>query len=136
MDLIINHDTQSVFDELAKRNIAPSEVWRLFALYPLYSGLVGLVLAFVASFIISKKNGWFWGNSLIVFIAALLLFFFEHIGWNIAWRFLSFPGRKIANSIKVEFIINSILFLGIGLFIFLSGFSKRFIEKKVAFANN
>lgn len=136
MDLILNHDAQSVFNELAKRNIAPSEVWKFFALYPFYSGLVGLVLAFVSSLVIIKKNGWFWGNSLVVFIAALLLFFFEHIGWNIVRRFLSFPGRAIANSIGVEFIINSILFLAIGLFIFLSGFSRNFIEKKFVAVNH
>lgn len=43
---------------------------------------VGLLIAFIISLIIAKKNKWFWVNSLIVLISAYGLAWTEYLGLN------------------------------------------------------
>jgi MFS family permease len=94
------------------------------------SGFIGMLIAFIISLIITKKHSWYWGNSLIVFIVAYILYRFGLFGWGYFKLIFWSPGEKLIHSISLEFIINSIILLGIGLFIFFSKYSNRFIEKK------
>jgi hypothetical protein len=87
---------------------------------------IGILFAFMISLIISNKEKWFWGNSVIVFLIALLLSGFNLLGWS--WLT---PGQIFENNPVLYFSINSAVLFLLGCFTFFSGKAIRFINKKV-----
>jgi hypothetical protein len=86
------------------------------------AGLIGLVVAFIISLVISIRQHWFWVNSLI----ALLIFF---IPVNLRFlRKIFWVPRQIFDDVTIEFLLNGIILLTIGLLILFWSRPKRFIE--------
>jgi hypothetical protein len=97
-----------------------------FLLWIGVSGLIGLVVAFIISLIISIKRHWFWINALIAFILTYILYRFDLLGWIYLKPFFWYLGQKFSNS-TIEFLVNGIILLTIGLLIF---FLQAFIKNK------
>ena len=92
------------------------------------AGLGGMVVGFIISLIISIRQHWFWLNSLIAF---LLFFIPVNLGFlsrksltKIFW----IPGQIFSDT-TIEFLVNGIILLIIGLLIFFWRLPNRFIEK-------
>jgi hypothetical protein len=100
-----------------------------FFLWTSVSGFIGLFVAFVISLIISFKRHWFWLNTLIAFILTYLLYRFDLLGWTYLKPFFLYLGQKFTNS-RVEFLINGIILLTIGVLIFFLRRPNQFIENK------
>src|SRR5688572_19268049 len=52
-----------------------------FQLWTGTSGVIGLLVAFIFSLVISIRKKWFWVNSLLTFIGTYLLYRFGLLGW-------------------------------------------------------
>jgi hypothetical protein len=100
-----------------------------FVLWTNVSGFVGLLVAFIISLAISFKRHWFWINALIAFILSYLLYRFDLLGWTYLRSFFWYLGREFNNSM-VEFMLNGIILLAIGLLIFFLRAPNQFIESK------
>lgn len=100
-----------------------------FVLWPSVSGFVGLLVAFIISLTISIKRQWFWANALFVFVLTYILYRFDLLGWTYLKQFFWYLGQKFNNSI-IEFLINGVILLTIGLFIFFLRRPNQFIETK------
>ena len=100
-----------------------------FLLWTNASGLIGLLVAFIISLIISFKRHWFWMNALIAFILTYLLDRFDLLGWTYLKPFFLYLGQKFNNS-TVEFLVNGIILLTIGLLILFLQRLNQFIENK------
>lgn len=93
------------------------------------SGFAGLIISFIISLSICIRKKWFWLNAVIVLILSLLLLKFFWILWNNVKPFAWFAGARF-NNISLEFLVNGIILLSIGLFIFFSKWTNQFIQKK------
>jgi hypothetical protein len=91
---------------------------------------IGILFAFMISLIISNKEKWFWGNSVIVFLIALLSGF-NLLGWSWLKNIFLTPGQIFENNPVLYFSINSAVLFLLGCFTFFSGKAIRFINKKV-----
>jgi hypothetical protein len=100
-----------------------------FLLWTSVSRLIGLLVAFIISLIISFKRHWFWINALIAFILTYILYRFDLLGWIYLKPFFLYLGQKFSNS-TVEFLVNGIILLTIGLLIFFLQRSNPFIKNK------
>ena len=93
------------------------------------SGYIGLVAAYLWSLKISKDRLWSRLNDTLAFIAILLLFRFDLLGWSVLREIFLFPGRMVANTIA-ELIINGLIMVTLGIITLYSPFVNRFIERK------
>lgn len=100
-----------------------------FLLWTNASGFIGLLVAFIISLIISFKRHWFWMNSLIAFILTYLLYRFDFLGWTYLKPVFLYLGQKFNNS-TVEFLVNGIILLTIGLLVFFLQRPNQIIETK------
>ena len=117
------------------KNITPfsGEAWwgqvpNSFVSTIILSGFAGLIFSFLISLLICIRKKWFWMNAVIVLILSLLFVKFYWLLWNTVKPFAWFTG-EIFNTIFLEFLINGILLLFIGLFIFFSKWTNQFIQK-------
>jgi hypothetical protein len=99
-----------------------------FFIWTTCSGSIGLLVAFVLSLILSIRKHWFWFNSLIVLLVIYLLQWFTSLGWPYVRKVFLFKGAT-THKITWEFIINGSILLALGLFVFFSRKTNRFIEK-------
>lgn len=95
-----------------------------FVLTIYFAGFAGLIISFIVSLFICIRKKLFWPDAVIVFVASILLYKFYWDLWNIAKPFAWFIGEKM-ESIFLQFLINGIILLGIGLIIFFSKWSNR-----------
>ncbi len=110
------------------RNYSPGVV-SYFLIIPLYSAIIGLIIAFLISLSLSIKKRWFWLNSLIMFLLTFFLYRFDLLGWKyFSIVFLSF-GQLFDNTF-LEFLINGSIMLTIGILFFFLKISIDFIDKK------
>lgn len=100
-----------------------------FVLWANVSGLVGLLVAFIISLTISLKRHWFWVNSLFAVLLIYILYRLELLGWAYLKQFFWYLGQKFNNSTG-EFLLNGVILLIIGFFIFFLKQTNRFIEAK------
>jgi hypothetical protein len=91
------------------------------------ANLIGLLVAFIISLVISIRQHWFWVNSLI---ALLIMFIPINLGF-LSWKYLReifwVPGQLFSDT-TIEFLINGIILLTIGLLIFFWKRPRQFIE--------
>lgn len=106
-----------------------------FVLTIYFAGFAGLIISFIVSLFICIRKKWFWLNALIVFLLSILLYKFYWEFWNMARPFAWFIGEKM-ESIFLQFLINGIMLLGIGLFIFFSKWNNKFIQRNKEFSLN
>lgn len=131
-----HYDQSALPQELDRRKIDHDYYADYLGYYPFIMGLIGLLAAFVIAIVIVIKQRWFWVNSFIAFVITYFFFRLNIPPWKIVAPIFRYPGQMITGSTWLEFIINSAIPLGIGLFIFLSAFSRKFIEKKFVALNH
>ena len=124
---LFRHSDEQITSTILEKNGIPSSNIADLLFTVTAAGLVGMLLAFIISLVMSIKKHWFWVNSII----ALLLFFIPiNLGFlsrqslsKIFW----WPGQIFSNT-TIEFLANGIILLAIGLIIFFWKRPKRFIE--------
>ena len=89
---------------------------------------VGLLVAFIISLTISIKRHWFWVNSVIVLVATYFLNWFGLLGWTSLKQIFLTPGQIFANTI-LEFLVNAIFLLTLGLLMFFLRRPTEFIDR-------
>jgi hypothetical protein len=94
-----------------------------------FISLAGLFLGFVTGLILSSKNNWFWFNTFLSLALILILMQLRLTGWSQLKIFLYFPGQLFSN-LFIEFLINGVLLLSIGLLLFFLNPITRFISNK------
>ena len=129
------YDQKSLGSELNKRKIDHDYYTDIISYYPFAAAFIGLLFGLVVSLIVSFKRCWFWLNCFIAFVSTYCLFRLNLPPWKIVAPSFRLPGQPITRSVRLEFIINGIITLGIGLFILLSTYSKRFIERRYSAVN-
>jgi len=118
-----SHDIEPI---LSQHGIAASELTD-FVLWTSVANTAGLLVAFGISLAISTRRKWFWFNSLLVLVLAIILARLDQLAWQYLKSILLMPG-KICSSAAMEFLVNGLLMLAIGLFIFMWPKTNRFIE--------
>jgi len=108
-----------------------------FMLWTGAASTIGLLVGFLIAILISIKRRWFWLNSLIAFLAIFLLTRFGLSGWSILKQVFLTPGQ-ITDNTTIEFLINGVILLSIGIFILFFKPLIRFIEtgKMLKFQSN
>ena len=89
---------------------------------------VGLLAGFLTSLAIAIKKHWYWINSLIVFLVAILLLKFDIFSWQYLRRIFLAPGSLFKGYSIGYFLVNGSIMLAIGIMLF---FLKR-IENFIA----
>ncbi len=97
--------------------------------YPYYFASLGLLVAFIISLGISIKQHWFWVNSLIVFIIGYLLYRLGFLGWNFFKYIFLQQGKLFPFDSAAHYLADCLPMLALGLIIFFSGFTNRFIKE-------
>ncbi len=128
IDIVRQSNGQFNDQALGDNKIEASDV-AYFLLWTNISGLVGLLVAFIISLTISIKRHWFWVNSLFAVLLMYILYRFELLGWAYLKRIFWYLGQKLNNATG-EFLLNGIILLIIGLFIFFLKLTNQFIEAK------
>lgn len=124
--LFSENGVKNVMTNTEKYGVTSSDIYDLnFAIS--ISQLIGIIIAFIISIIISVKNKWPILNSFIVLILSFTLNRFDLLGWSYIKDYL-FLGKYI-NNLKLSFFIMGSILLIIGLMIFLSNFLNAKIEK-------
>lgn len=100
-----------------------------FVLWTSIFGFVGLLVAFIISLTISIKRHWFWVNSLFAVLLIYILYRCELLGWAYLKQFFWYLGQKFNNS-AIEFLLNGVILLAIGIFIFFLKRPNQYIEEK------
>lgn len=120
---------ENLSDVLRSYNVQPGELADFLAL-PYFVEFGGLFIAFLISILISVKRRWFWVNSLLVLILALLFYHrIDNLIWNNLREYFWFVGQQFNNT-ATEFLINGLLLLTVSFIFFFSKLSFKFIEGK------
>jgi hypothetical protein len=91
------------------------------------ANLIGLVVAVIISLVISIRQHWFWVNSLIALLIMFIPINLGFLNWEYLREIFWIPGQLFSNT-TIEFLINGIILLTIGLLIFFWKRARRFIE--------
>lgn len=84
---------------------------------PFLGFLVGLIIAFVISLVISFRKNWFWFNSLIVLIVSFVLGRFNFFGLQNVKGIIFIPAHLLNNEI-LYILTNGLILLSMGIFVF------------------
>jgi hypothetical protein len=123
-ELIKHNNTKeiaAVFRDYRDQDIGRKISMDLF--YAECTGLAGIVVAFIVSLLLSRKPGWFWVNSLIVFLVTFGAFCLDTFYWFHFRFILMFDG--LFKSLWAYNLISGLLLLTVGICLF---FSKRIIK--------
>jgi hypothetical protein len=97
--------------------------------YAALIGLGGLLCGFVLSLLLSFKHKWFWVNSVIVLLTALILFCLDRFYFDYFRPVFHLPG-KFLKSDWASILANGLTMLVVGLLLFLLRGIIRFIDGK------
>ena len=129
VDIIRQKGDQDIDTALTNNGTDASDlVWFTFLLST--SGLIGLLVAFIISLIVSLKRKWFWLNPLICLFITYFLYRFNFLGWTYLKKIFWMPG-KIFHSTTLEFLISGLILLAIGIFCLFLPKVHRFIVLKI-----
>lgn len=118
----------NIFRQSGKlNNISGSDI-SYFLLWTTLSCEIGLLVAVAISLTISIKRKWFWFNSFLVLIIVHILARFDRLGWTYMKIIFLKPGEFFENT-KMEFFVDGIILLALGLLTFFLPFTNRFIAK-------
>jgi hypothetical protein len=97
---------------------------------------IGLIIAYLLSWQVSKKYDWFWLNSVVVLVVAFALNYFNFLGWDYLKSYFLYPGHLVfAINSQASLITDVIVLSGIGsLLIFLKpiiNFIDRGVKREV-----
>ena len=127
VDTVRHSNEQEIIKTLNENGTTASDLV-YFSKWTGTSGFIGLLVAFIISLIISFRRHWFWVNSLFAFIVTYLLYRFDLLGWTFLKKIFWYPGQLFRKS-TIEFLLNGIILLTIGLLIFFLKRPNQFIEK-------
>ncbi|MDB5007208.1 MAG: hypothetical protein JWQ84_163 [Mucilaginibacter sp.] len=93
-------------------------------------GNLGLIIAYFIMWKLAVKRNWFWVNSVIVFLVTFALYNFNLLGWkSVMWVFL-YPGQVVfKESSLASIIVNGIVMLTLGCFLFFKKQISAFIDR-------
>jgi sterol desaturase/sphingolipid hydroxylase (fatty acid hydroxylase superfamily) len=128
VDIVRHSNQQETIKTLTDNGTTASDLV-YFSLWTGTSGFIGLLVAFIISLIISIRRRWFWVNSLFAFIVTYVLYRFDLLGWTYLKQIFWYPGQLFKKS-TVEFLLNGIILLAVGLLIFFLRRSNQFIDNK------
>lgn len=113
---------------LSKKGFSSVDIFN-FTLWISVANTIGLLVAFGISLAISIKRKWFWLNSLLVLFIMLVLNQFDMLGWKYLKRIFLMPG-EISQNITLEFLINGLILLVLGILTFFWARTNQFIAKR------
>ena len=123
-------EEKEIYEALQQHGYTVSDITNHLLIYQA-SGLLGMLVAEIISLIIVLKSRWFWVNSVLVFLIMYAMGWFNITGWTILSRVFLKPGQLFDN-ITLEFLVNGIVLLLIGLFLFFSKTITKFIHQQRA----
>lgn len=133
VDMIKNKAESDFVSTIKKNDVCSSRLLYLSISISL-GNTVGLLVAFIISLIICIKRKWFWLNSLIVFISAYTLSWFNLLGWTYLKNIFLSAG-ELFNNTTTQVLINSLILLTLGLLFFFFPALNRFITKRASMKN-
>lgn len=100
----------------------------LFTFWPRVACVIGILLAFLQSIVISIIKKWSILNSFVVLLISHLLYRFDILSWKYSKTVLSVD--RFIDDYQTIFIVNGSLSLIIGLVIFFSKWTNRLIQNQ------
>lgn len=94
--------------------------------------LVGAIVAYIISWRISLKRGWFWLNATIVFVVIYILQLNNLLGWRILQKGFLLPGQIFRLNTRTFYVTNGGIMLALGCYLLFSKRIQRFIDGKKA----
>ena len=110
-----------------KYGITTMDIW-YFSFWPSMACLVGIVLAFIISLIISKYKKWSVLNSFIVLILSYVMYQFDVLGWVYFKKIFAFV--NYIDDFQLVFIVTGMFLLIIGSIIFFSKLTNQIIQNQ------
>jgi len=93
------------------------------------SQVVGLLVGFMISLMITIKNQWYWVNSLIVFVLGMIFSKFNLFGWKYLKIIFLTPGSFFKDYSIGYLLVNGLVMLTIGCLLFFLRWPKHFINR-------
>ena len=94
-----------------------------------FSGLAGLLVAFIISLTITARQRWFRINAVVTLVITFLLYRGNLLGWSYLKNFFWFLGQRFENT-TIEFLLNGLILIALGLLTFFGKKQNRFINYK------
>jgi hypothetical protein len=94
-------------------------------------GTSGLVIAYIISWQLSVKKGWFWANAVIIFLLAFLLKSHDYLAWSSMKSIFLAPGQIIFDNSMIGVIINGLVMIALGCLLLLKKQIIDFIDRGV-----
>jgi hypothetical protein len=92
------------------------------------SGNIGLIVAFILSYIISARNGWNWVNSVVVFLLTFLIENLIFLKWASFHDIYLSPGGLFHVYSKGGHFVLGFILVGIGVLLIFSKRATRYIS--------
>lgn len=126
---IVRVSNNNLNDAMTKNDIGPVELTS-FLITEGFANIGGLITAFIISLLLSRKNKWFWINSLIALLLVIILSKTGINLWDTLRPVFYSLGWLFSNSL-VTYLINGILLLSIGLLLLFLNPINRFITGRM-----
>ncbi len=128
VDIIRQSSNEDVKTNISDNGTTVSQLF-YFSMRIGMAGFIGLIVAFFISLLISLRHRWFWFNSVITFALAYVCYKLNLLGTTyITAHFLNAIGF-LKNTFLEFFICSFTLFL-LGLLVFFSRLTRKFIENR------
>ena len=124
--MLANSGEQKFSEFLKLKGITFGQV-TTYLFYAIDTWLIGLLVAFIILLVIAKRRGWFWVNSLIVFLVVFILRLPNFLGWTYFKNIFLEPGH-LFNSTTLYLLTNGLVLLSLGIFVFFFRPLNNFIE--------
>jgi hypothetical protein len=118
LDLIYHHK----YDHLSNIRISAWFRWKAIGSF------LGLITAFLISLLISRKQNWYWVNSVFVLSISFLSGRVGAFGWRYLKIIFLKPGSFFGDYTIGDFLTNGLVMLAIGLLLFFLPGSIQFIK--------
>ena len=126
LQLVLNHP-KNWFKDPQIRHFNASAIF-IDALWISLSKPIGLLTGFLISLTIVIKKKWYWVNSLIVFLVAILLLRYHLFGWHYLSYVFMAPGSLFKEYSIWYFLTNGLVMLAIGMLILFLKQVQQFIN--------
>ena len=127
VDIFRQSGKDSLMNAMKENKISGSDL-TYFTVWTSLANTIGLLVAFGISLTISIKRKWFWFNSFLVLVVVLILGRFDLLGWKYLKEIFLKPG-EIFSTTTLEFLVNGLIILTLGLLTFFLAKTNKFIAK-------
>jgi hypothetical protein len=132
--MFVKTNTDEAVKYLHDKGFSAAEIIRYF-FYAKAAWIAGLIIAFIISLTIAKTKGWFWINSLVVFLTVFLLAGQDLLGWTYLKNIFLMPGRIFTDTL-FYLLTNGLVLLCLGVFVFSFSKFNNFIDNHNLTINN